>query len=650
MTRLRTSTPRARLLAALVLILLAAGLLHPFETEPAAAASGTGVISGIVTAPGAKPLAGIGVFLKGADDQPYTYRTHTFTDAAGRYSFGALEADRYKVLFQPQSERPTGDYVMEWWQNASSESTASVITLASGATKDAVNAELTPGASIAGRVTDQAGKPIVEAVLWVRSVSGPEYSAETDGDGVYKVVALPAGTYTLQFASPWSGPQAIYVDEWWQGASDSTTARRIKLLASEAKSGFDAELSTGSTISGRVLDLENAPLSGAFVEAQRSGGVDIYEHFAYTDGDGEYSISGLTAGAYDLTFQSKVGIGNDWSHEVWRDAPYADDATKIVLGANDNVALGDMRMGALAKRLAGPKRYETSVEISKSAFEPDVPVVYIASGENFPDALAAAPVAGLEGGPVLLTKPASLPQVVADEITRLRPAKIVVVGGAPAVDAGVLTALQKLTTGAVIRIAGARRYETAALVSASHFEPGVPVVYLANGENFPDALAGAPLAGLEEGPVLLTPPTGLSPAAEAELLRLHPAKVVVLGGTPAVGAAVIDRVSAVTSATVERLAGVNRYATAVAVSKARFASGTPVVYLASGENFPDALAAAPVALRDGAPMLLTPRGSLPSYVADELARLRPAKIIVLGGDPTISWEIQHQLSLMAARF
>ncbi|MCJ7711508.1 MAG: cell wall-binding repeat-containing protein, partial [Chloroflexi bacterium] len=86
----------------------------------------------------------------------------------------------------------------------------------------------------------------------------------------------------------------------------------------------------------------------------------------------------------------------------------------------------------------------------------------------------------------------------------------------------------------------------------------------------------------------------------------------------------------------QRLAGTDRFATAAAISAATFAPGVPVVYIANGLNFPDALAGAAAAGKTGAPMLLVRRDAVPAATATELARLRPAKIIVLGGTSMVS--------------
>ena len=128
----------------------------------------------------------------------------------------------------------------------------------------------------------------------------------------------------------------------------------------------------------------------------------------------------------------------------------------------------------------------------------------------------------------------------AAELTRLKPQKIVVLGGTGAVSDAVLNALKSYATGGnVVRYAGASRFATAADISAHTFGTGVDVAYVANAYNFPDALAGAAAAGTVAGPVLLVGPTGaINAATAAELTRLKPQKIVVLGGTGVVSEAV----------------------------------------------------------------------------------------------------------------
>src|SRR5690606_4499747 len=149
----------------------------------------------------------------------------------------------------------------------------------------------------------------------------------------------------------------------------------------------------------------------------------------------------------------------------------------------------------------------------------------------------------------------------------------------------------------------------AAISQAAH-PGGAGAVFLATGEDYPDALVGAALAGSVGGPVLLTRLGSLPAPTQSELTRLAPSQVFVFGGPGAISQAVLDEVAALTGATVTRLSGVNRYATAAVIAE-EFSSAS-VVYVATGENFPDALAGAARAGALDGPVLLTRPGSLRS--------------------------------------
>jgi putative cell wall-binding protein len=112
---------------------------------------------------------------------------------------------------------------------------------------------------------------------------------------------------------------------------------------------------------------------------------------------------------------------------------------------------------------------------------------------------------------------------------------------------------------------------------------------------------------------------------------------VVLGSAAIVSDAVAGWVGAITGAQVSRTYGADRYATAVALSQANYATNGPsTVYVATGANFPDGLSGSPVAGRLPGPLLLVPTSSLPGSVAAELQRLAPETVVILGGSGAIS--------------
>ena len=302
------------------------------------------------------------------------------------------------------------------------------------------------------------------------------------------------------------------------------------------------------------------------------------------------------------------------------------------------------RFARQANRIAGADRYATAAAVSAAVFSPNVPVAFVATGADFPDALAAGPAAAKLGGPLLLVKRDEIPAATVKELQRLKPQAIVVMGGTGAVSAAVATKLAPYTAGAVTRVSGADRFKTAAALSAAYFEASTPVAFIATGGNYPDALAGAAYAAIIGAPVLLTERSSLPPATAAELQRLKPGRIVILGGTGAVSDGVRSILGPYTSGGVSRIAGSDRYMTSVAISQAAFATERPnVVFVATGLNFPDGLAGAAAAGALGAPLLLVRPDQLPSSVAGELVRLNPQYTNLLGMEGAISNTVLYQI-------
>jgi len=199
-------------------------------------------------------------------------------------------------------------------------------------------------------------------------------------------------------------------------------------------------------------------------------------------------------------------------------------------------------------RLAGATRYTNSALVSRTYFRPGLRVAYVASGETFPDALSGGAAAAKLGGPMLLVTKTAIPAPIATELTRLKPQRIVILGGTGSVSDAVKASLNAYTTGTVTRIGGADRYAVSAAVSANTFAPGVEEAYVATGANFPDALAGGAPAGIYRGPILLVTASAIPNAIKAELSRLKAKRIIVLGGTGSVSAAVASALAAYATA------------------------------------------------------------------------------------------------------
>jgi len=294
-------------------------------------------------------------------------------------------------------------------------------------------------------------------------------------------------------------------------------------------------------------------------------------------------------------------------------------------------------------RLWGPDRHGTAAEISRATFSPGVKTAYVATGESFPDALAGGAASGGDG-PILLVGRDAIGAAAADELKRLKPKRIVVLGGVGVVSESVEAALRNHTGGKVTRQAGADRYATAVAVSVRHFEPGAEAAFVATGEDFPDALSGGPAAAKLGGPILLTKRGAIPPSTVDELKRLKPKRIVVLGGVGVVSESVEAALRRHTDGKVTRLAGADRYSTAAAISNDGFEAGAPVVYIATGLNYPDALSGAAAGAGRGGPVLLVAGSVIPPATKDELQRLKPKRIVVLGGAAAVPDSVRKALA------
>lgn len=190
----------------------------------------------------------------------------------------------------------------------------------------------------------------------------------------------------------------------------------------------------------------------------------------------------------------------------------------------------------------------------------------------------------------------------------------------------------------VERIGGADRYAVAANTALTYHGEDYPVdtVYVASGELYSDALgAGAAAAADGDAVLLLTRKDALPAATAAALKSLRPRTIKVIGGTATVSASVERTLKSYAHERVVRIAGKDRYEVAANVSRDIGFSGS-TVYVASGAGFSDAVAAAGVASSFGEAVLLTNPTSVPAALATELRRMRPDRIVVVGGPSTVS--------------
>ncbi|MDD7795500.1 cell wall-binding repeat-containing protein [Clostridium sp. 'White wine YQ'] len=265
--------------------------------------------------------------------------------------------------------------------------------------------------------------------------------------------------------------------------------------------------------------------------------------------------------------------------------------------------------GAEYERLSGPSRYETSVEIAKFGGN-HADYVVLATGEDFPDALCAVPLATKYGAPILLTNKNELPSAVQSEITSLNPKEIFIVGGIGVISDNVKNVLQSQGI-KVTRISGNDRYETSLAIAQNVNGPTNSEAFIVTGNDYPDALSIASYAGNKHIPILLTDKNQLPTSVKNYISSEGITKTYVIGGPGVVSDNVLS-----TLPNADRVAGNNRYETNMEVlSNFPFFYGE--TYFATGQSFADALSGAALAGTLNNPIILVD-SSMPDDVASAI--------------------------------
>ncbi|WP_368496969.1 cell wall-binding repeat-containing protein [Herbiconiux sp. A18JL235] len=422
-------------------------------------------------------------------------------------------------------------------------------------------------------------------------------------------------------------------------------------------SEVEPDPATTGTIEGRAVyaatdEQGERPGYDIKVELDRSvGDTDDFETVTFTYGP-DFRFDGLEPGRYRLHFvdEAQQNVRN----EYYDSTPYDWDADVISVEAGQvvgGIVASLNPWGVYTYRYGGDNRYDVAALISTLAFEPGVPVLYIASGEKFPDALSAGPAAAHQRGAMLLVQADSVPKATRSAIDTLKPQKIVIVGGEASVSARVYSQLSALQPN-IERIGGADRYEVSRNVIDYAFcgevegecADGAATVFAASGANFPDALSAGPAAAHVDGAVLLVPGRDwkVDDATEALLHRLGTHHLYVTGGPATVSEAVeFDLVSALpVGGGLSRIGGADRYEVSANVNATVFTTGE-TAFLASGAVFADALSGGPVAATIDAPLFLAQKDCYPESVWNGIRRYDTIDLLLLGGPNTLSESVYN---------
>lgn len=302
-------------------------------------------------------------------------------------------------------------------------------------------------------------------------------------------------------------------------------------------------------------------------------------------------------------------------------------------------------------RLAGATSVSTSVEVSKEGWkkldEKDLTIhnqklsgkfVILASGDTFADSLAASPLASYLDSPILLVKKSRVSDEVLNEINRLGADHILIIGGEEALSGNVEDELGGLQV-ETHRLFGETRYETnLAINEIIPFKSNK--AFIVSGENYPDALSIASYSGVLNYPIIYTKQDSLSDSLKQYIQTEEITKAYVIGGE-----AVVSKKVENTLPSPYRISGEDRYSTNKAIQDAFGKQlSSPYLFYATGENYPDALTAGPLASRLKSPVLLV-GAAKPDFEWGTKLFSDKKGYFILGGEDVIpspmAWEIDR---------
>ena len=629
------------MLGATVVVAILATLLGP--ASPAAAT--TGVLNGRlqITAPPALPqdLVGASVEVYTLDRQLVTTLT---TGAEGRFTWNPAPAGNYKLYFDTNS----GSALNGWWSGAFSFDDALTLTIVSGQTYT-LGAGVPPASRIVGSASDTTlFELLADAEVTAYNLDGSiAGTATTDLFGNFVVDGLFPNVFYLSIRPTTGG----YAKQFWPNATFIEQGTWINLTGSFGRTvtGIDMEFAAGGAVSGiATIAGTGAAASGLSVEVFNAR--DELVSVGQTGASGQYLVAGLRSGDHYIRFggvapsaYKAVYLGGVLTAAAASRFP----VTQSFEFFDADIVVELVDTPTVIDRIAGSDRYATAVAVT-SAFNPGIPVLYVATGTGFADALSAAAAAVSLDGALLLTDPTQLPANVAAEIVRLAPQQVIVVGGTGVVSASVYSQIAALIPGASVirRVFGADRYATSRNIAVDAFGSSPSTsAYIADGRNFPDALVASVPAGLDDAPVILV--NGAAPSVDADtaalLASLGIATVTIVGGIGAVSDGIRTSIDALPDITAAgRRSGADRYATAIAVNLD--VPPPTTVYLATGSGFADALAGAALAGSEAAPIYLVRTTCIPAAVLTKLDELAPTRIVLLGGTGVLSPAVESLTS------
>ncbi|MBN9188479.1 MAG: cell wall-binding repeat-containing protein [Microbacterium sp.] len=639
-------------LAALAAIV--AGISMPAAAHAAAA---TGAVHGIVTGAHGEPIHGW-----------VTVRSRDFPDSEvgsailgsdGSFAVTGLVPSVYAISVRPDdASSPNGTYPGQYLGGVKDLASSRTVTVAAGSNVDQ-DVRLVAGVHLVGTLSaDPSAHGVSPADATVRSFNPSSSSPAATWDvGAGGSVTVTGTTYrSAPFLAGHADSATFSAYPEWLPTSVSYPAS-----APGSDVFADVHFSAAGWISGTITkDVDTPGFPDVYIYAVGGWAGDPRNTSGSPDASGHFAIGGLTPGAYTVEFPASPSV--DTYTSFWPNAQHLSGAQPVTVTPGTSTEItAELHVGA---------RLDGSVSIIgwDGSHRPVATSVEIYSRND--DGSLSDPI-GWGVGDYTGSWHASTLLAPGDYVERFTPVSAGAgtfppqfLGGLTASEATTVHASLGTTTTELVlkpavfsstRLGGADRYATAAAVADAVIPAGQhpAVVYLASGENFADSLSAGPAAAFDHTVVLTTRAATLPASTAAELARLHPSEVRIVGGLGAISAFVAARAGALTHAKVTRIAGADRYETSRKLAQAVFPlDASASALLATGRDYPDALAAGGVAAVTQEPVILIDgRAAIVDAATRRLlAALSPGAIQLVGGTGAISAGIEASFNGYAVRY
>ncbi len=270
--------------------------------EPESA--GSHIRGAVSSASGGQPIAGIEVCAYDAAEEAGLFGRCATTEAGGEYSISGLSSGEYLVEFS--SPYGSGlNYVTQYYNGVASPEKATAVTVGPETVDIGIDARMSEGGRIGGEVTDASTPAPIQGISACAYAEESETlvgaCANTGQNGQYTIAGLPAGEYTVEFSSPYTG-ELDYVRQYFNGQSVAKTATLVHVTVGATSSGVNASMRIGGRVTGRVRTAATGPLTNVLVCALADPSKAV--ECALSNRNGEYAIAGVPAGSYVIGFQA----------------------------------------------------------------------------------------------------------------------------------------------------------------------------------------------------------------------------------------------------------------------------------------------------------------------------------------------------------